>query len=55
MQYYYLISRPHLALPIVPIMSLTAKEDPRLHSAASCLAFLVSFNVELYFSVFFCQ
>lgn len=53
MQYYYLINRPHLALPIVPIMSLTAKENPRSHTAASCHVSLVCFNVEQYFNLFF--
>lgn len=42
-----------MALPIVPIMSLTAKENPRSYTAASCHVSLVSFNVEQYFSLFF--
>ena len=52
MTHYYLINRPHLALPIVPIMCQKQKKIPN-HTLHSVVTSLVSFNVEQFFSLIF--
>lgn len=51
-QYYYMIYGPFL--PLVPLLSFTAKENPRSWVAFSCHHSFVSFNLEQHLNLSLC-